>query len=140
MSDTTNVGYARGSSRILIAGRPRTGKTTLALEIGKTFGHRIRHADDINKTHSWSEQSLEVAAWMEERTQPWVIEGVTVVRAIRKWLDRTSEKPADIVYWGSTPYVPLDPGQQKLGQGCLTIWGQVYERLLACGVDIRQMR
>lgn len=77
---------------------------------------------------------------MEDREQPWVIEGVTVVRALRKWLERTEEKPADLVYWGSTPYVPLDRGQQKLGEGCLTIWGQIHDRLLARGVQIKQMR
>lgn len=140
MSDSPFTGYAHGPSRILITGRPRTGKTTLAIEIGKTLGHRVRHADDINRSHSWSEQSLEVAAWMEDREQPWVIEGVTVVRALRKWLERTEEKPADLVYWGSTPYVPLDRGQQKLGEGCLTIWGQIHDRLLARGVQIKQMR
>lgn len=138
--DKAFIGHARGPSRILIAGRPRTGKTTLAIQIGETLGHRVRHADDLNKTHPWSEQSLEVAAWMEDRSQPWVIEGVTVVRAIRKWLERTEEKPADLVYWGSEPYIPLDAGQQKLGQGCLTIWNQIYARLIARGVQIQQMR
>lgn len=136
MNDSSTVGNARGPSRILIAGLPRAGKTTLAVEIGKALGHRVRHADDLNQTHSWSDQSREVAAWMEE-PGPWVIEGVTVVRAIRKWMNRTGEKPADLVLWASSSYVALDHGQQKFALGCMTVWNQIYTSLRIRGVDVR---
>jgi adenylate kinase family enzyme len=128
-------------SRILIAGRPKTGKTTLALQLSQQFGYPVRHADDINASHSWSNQSLEVAAWMES-PGPYIIEGVTVVRAIRKWLERSIDatKPCDIVYWGATPFVALDKNQTKLGLGCLTIWGQVHDELVRRGVQIKQVR
>lgn len=127
--------------RILIAGRPRTGKTTLADKLGAGLRIPVRHADDLNKTHDWSAQSLEVATWLDGRG-PWIIEGTTVVRAIRKWMDRMppDSKPADVVYWGEVPYVPLDPNQTKFGNGIATIWKQIHDQLVARGVEIRQVR
>lgn len=126
-------------SRILIAGLPKTGKTTLALRLGNSLSIPVRHADELNKTHAWSAQSLEVAAWMGVRS-PWIIEGVTVVRAIRKWMNSSRDKPADVIYWGSEPYLPLDDNQRRLGAGCATIWSGLLTELGKRNVEIRQVR
>lgn len=125
--------------RILIAGRPHTGKTTLALKLGGQLKIPVLHTDGINRTFTWSAQSVEVAAWFN-RPGPWIIEGMTVVRAIRKFMSFAQDKPSDVVYWGSVPYGFLDPAQRKFGEGASTVWEEIRDKLLARGVEIRQIR
>lgn len=79
---------------------------------------------------------------MDSHDPNWIIEGTTVVRALRKWMDRMppNAKPADVVYWGEVPYVALDSNQTKFGAGIATIWKQINQQLVARGVEIRQVR
>jgi len=61
--------------RILVAGGPRTGKTSFAEELGKGLNLGVRHTDDLIGAYAWSAASSEVATWLEE-PGPWIIEGV----------------------------------------------------------------
>ena len=124
--------------RVLICGGPKVGKTFLADRLGKASGHRVRHTDDLIGKLDWSQSSEEVSKWMDE-PGPWIIEGVSVPRAIRKFFDRhhRDEKPCDIVYWGQNPRVPrLLPGQVSMAKGVLTVWSQVNRLLLQRGVRV----
>lgn len=122
------------SERLLIAGVPRAGKTTLALELGG----RVRHTDDL--VHLSLEQaSVVVAAWLSE-PGPWTIEGVTVQRGLRVWLAANEGRPCDRVLWLGQPRVELTPGQRRWAKGCQTVWSQVHPELVRRGVPVEVVR
>lgn len=121
------------SLRILIAGWPKCGKTTLAASLGIT---PIYTTDALKESHGWREASEEASFWLD-RAGPWVIEGVAVPRAIRKWLMRDSEgKPCDILYYLSEPFEELTRGQATMGKGCDTVMADIQDELVSRGVEI----
>lgn len=121
-------------SRIIIAGGPRTGKTTLAA----TYHEPVWHTDNLIGQIGWSEISAMAADWFD-RPGPWVIEGVAAVRALRKWLTaHASGQPADLVLWLGTPLVARTPGQQTMARGCDTVWAEVLPLLRARGVTVER--
>jgi len=144
-------------TRILVAGGPRVGKTTLAKRLAleeaareargrgeiavgrdaeKIAAALLHHSDDLIEGREWSEQSDAVVELMNA-DGPWIIEGVTVVRALRKWLLANPGKPADVVYWSLASKVPLKHGQVQMASGCATIWLQVSEELAHREVEVR---
>ena len=85
-----------GGERVVIAGGPNTGKTTLADKIGRP---NTQHTDDLIGTYDWSGVSAHVAeSWMAQ-PGPWVIEGVATVRALRKRMELSPERPCDVLIW-----------------------------------------
>jgi hypothetical protein len=128
--------------RILIAGGPKVGKTTLSGELQTLMYSKhgaptsVQHTDDLIDALDWSAASLEVASWMD-MSGPWIIEGVAVPRALRKWLVRSSGKPADVVYWSIANKIPLTKGQLAMAKGCLSVWNEVREELMLREVEIR---
>jgi adenylate kinase family enzyme len=124
--------------RILVIGGPKVGKTTLADKLGAHHGVPVRHTDDLIGSHDWSAASDEVCRWMGEPGD-WIIEGVAVVRAVRKFFDRhhRSEAPCEQVYFSQTPRVPLIlPGHVSMTKGVLTVWSQVNRELVQRGVKV----
>lgn len=130
-------------SHILIAGGPRTGKTSLANRLGQEMGLPVRHTDDLIGRFDWSGVSEEVARWMDAEG-PWIIEGVAVPRALRKWLfvnqeclgPGTGAKPADRIYWLDQPLVALSGGQSSMAKGCFTVWSEIFPTLYTRQVEI----
>lgn len=119
-------------SRIIIAGGPRSGKTTLAA----TYPGLVLHTDSLIWELDWSAASAEAAAWFDV-PRPWVIEGVAAVRALRKWLAaHASGQPADLVLWLGTPRMALTRGQEMMAKGCETVWAEVLPLLRARGVAV----
>ena len=118
--------------RKIITGYPRTGKTTLATET--EAGTPVRHTDNINHL-GWSEQSTEVARWFNFRA-PWVVEGVTCVRALRKWLRENEGAPCDEIVYLTSPHVELSPSQETMAKGIETVWGEIKQDLIGRGVTI----
>jgi adenylate kinase family enzyme len=121
--------------RILVAGGPRVGKTTLAAELGREHGIDPRHTDDLIGVREWSEASDVVARWIGNE-DPWIIEGVAVVRGLRKWLAVHSGKPADLIYIGEQPHEPLTPRQLGMARGHATMWDSVYLQLRQRGMQV----
>lgn len=122
---------AEDTMRIAIAGGPRCGKTTLAETLGAA-----RHTDDLIE-RGWSEASALTATWFDE-PGPWIIEGVAVPRALRKWLAANPEgRPCDVVHWLGAPRVPLTDGQVSMFKGCAKVWGEIVGELQRRGVEIR---
>lgn len=120
------------TERIVITGGPRTGKTTLAKSLG--MGVTL-HSDDVIAL-GWSEASLAVSHWFDA-PGPWVIEGVALPRALRKWLDRNSEgAPCDVLIWLGKPRVALTPGQHTMAKGVATVMVEIDELLRARGVKV----
>jgi broad-specificity NMP kinase len=120
--------------RILIAGAPRAGKTTLAAMLEREHKLTALHTDTLIPL-GWSEASDAAARWIDE-PGPWIIEGVAVVRALRKWLATNQGKPADVVHWLGQERVPLSEGQTAMAAGCFSVWAQVLPELLGRRVKV----
>ena len=121
-----------GRVKIAIMGGPRTGKTTLSEKIKEDMN--LYHTDDI-KDLPWSEQSDVVCDWftLEEDC---IIEGVTVVRALRKFLEKYPHmKPCDKLIILTIPYFQTD-GQEKMSKGHDTILNQILPVLDELNVEI----
>lgn len=116
--------------RIVIAGGPRTGKTTFANGLAKTYSMPVRHTDDLIASHAWSEASDEVARWLSDGGT-WIIEGVATVRGLRKWLAANPDGvPFDKLYVTTRAHEELTPGQQTMGRGTATLWREIAPELL----------
>ncbi len=120
--------------KTLIAGVPRSGKTTLALEMGMKSKTRVYHTDDLIEKHSWSIQSDEVACWFNMKN--YIIEGVTIPRALRKWLSLCKGKPCDEIIWLATPRSTLTGGLLSMAKGCISIMNEIEDELIKRGVKI----
>lgn len=129
--------------RVAIGGGPKTGKSTLSLSVARELELdplAIHHTDDLVGVLEWSEASAQVAEWMCEPGR-WVIEGVSVARALRKWLAAHPEgKPCDILIWRTEPFSDdLLPGQAAMSKGCDTVLRGIEAALLERGVEIRRL-
>lgn len=120
-------------SRIIICGGPRTGKTTLAEAMhareltSHPPGPSIRHTDDLIATHDWSAASQHTAdEWLNE-PGPWIIEGVAMARALRKWREAHpyGEAPVDRVIRLVTPLVAVTKGQETMAKGEERVWSEI---------------
>lgn len=121
-------------TRICITGGPRTGKTTLAKKIfgsppfTKEPEDRVLHTDDLIDRlaqlgkDGWSEASRIASTWLDE-PGPWIIEGVAVSRALRKWKEaHPGEKPpVDRVIFCATAHVERTTGQTAMARGVETV-------------------
>lgn len=119
--------------RILITGYPRTGKTTLALEMTDAL-IPVRHTDATIPL-GWSEGSAEVARWLSE-PGPWIIEGVSIPRALRKWLAANEGAPCDRVHFLTHCHEALSKGQRSMAKGIDTVWREIVPKLRARGVAV----
>lgn len=107
--------------RLLIAGGPKTGKTTLANTYHECL---IRHTDDLVDLN-WNAQSDEIVHWLDE-PGPWVIEGAAVVRALRKWLRSHPEGlPFDQLIYLTKPMIESTYWQRVMAKGAHTIWNEI---------------
>lgn len=137
-------------TRICIAGGPRTGKTTLADSMkydGPAPPHDpcmlIRHTDNLIEQckhlgkDAWSEASRIASTWLDE-PGPWIIEGVAMARALRKWREAHpgERPPVDRVIRLTTPHVELIKGQAAMAKGEETVWAEIVMWLCEHGVSI----
>lgn len=121
---------------MVLAGGPKTGKSTLSERIAEILGTTPLHTDDLMGQLDWSAASAEVARWMSKLPAPWCIEGVSTVRALRKALSGTSRRPCDVLVVLTEPKVPTTPGQQVMARGVHTVLHGIRPELVARGVEI----
>lgn len=128
-------------TRIAICGGPKTGKTTLAARLheeqmrqwGRPIvdieGPLLRHTDDYIKL-GWSEASQAACRYLDD-PGPWIIEGVAVSRALRKWRDQHPGEPppVDRVIYLSEPRERLKYGQRVMASGVATVHAQIEDWL-----------
>lgn len=126
--------------RILVTGPSGSGKTYLADALGLIEDAVVWHTDDAAKL-GWSEASEEVAGWLD-RPGPWVIEGMAVPRALRKWraksnaavralgrdMDRGIPCNQFIVLRHRRPEAgPAKEGHESMAKGLFTVLDEVLE-------------
>lgn len=127
---------AIAGKRILIAGGPRTGKSFAADYLSNTLGLDVQHTDDLIRRVARDRMQDVVADWITE-PGPWCIEGVTIIRALRKWLARNPDgSPADILFYGATARVMQNDGQRTMHKGIDTVWRQICADVIARGVRV----
>lgn len=120
--------------RIVITGWPGSGKSELARELGSKLCITPRATDSLVRTHDWSAASLVVSTWFDEPA-PWIIEGVAVPRALRKWHARNpdSDPPFDrlivLPHPDEAQRLAMKPGQITMGRGHDTVLRELEEWL-----------
>lgn len=129
--------------RLLITGGPGVGKSTLAVRLADRGGLLeagivVDHADDLAGVLGWSEASLEVSRWFD-RQGPWVIEGVAIPRALRKWLiaHPGNAAPCERIYYMTEHFRPPTKGQVSMTKGVMTVWREIVPELERRGVEVR---
>ncbi len=120
-------------TRIVIAGHPGGGKTTMA----GTLGLRVSHTDDLIDKFSWDDAKHLIATWLGE-PGPWCIEGVQAGRGLRQWMrDNPTGKPCDKVIYLQAR-TPLSGGQLTMAKGCDTVFNGIRHALADRGVVIER--
>ena len=118
--------------RVAIIGSPRAGKTTLAQELGRSMPCVILHADDLMPL-GWSAASAELARVLHT-TSDLIIEGVAVVRALRKALGACRCAPVERCIVLERPREHLCRGQLAMARGCATVLREIEPELVRRGV------
>lgn len=118
------------NQRIIICGWPNSGKSAHAEELSAKLGIPVKHTDSLIRTMQWSEVSETVSRWFDE-PGPWIIEGVAVPRALRKWRARNPDAegvPFDqLIVMPEPDTEGMKPGQVSMGRGHDTVLRQLEE-------------
>jgi len=125
--------------RIAICGGPRTGKSTLARKLAtggpifctdprglvKDLEQGVEYVPD--DFADWSDASQYVADVFLMRPGPWVLDGVGVARALRKWriLHPGAPPPVDRLIVLTVPHRELLPGQERMTKGVMSVLGEL---------------
>ena len=122
--------------RLVIAGGPRAGKTTLSQRVKALDPERAVHGSDELMGMEWSASSEFASHWFDAPGK-WVCEGVVMPRALRKWLARNhSGAPVDLIVWINDPVVARSRGQHVMALGCATVWNEIRAELERRGQQI----
>jgi broad-specificity NMP kinase len=130
-------------TRICITGGPRTGKTTLARELAAQHpGTVVRHTDDLIEDYkhlgkeAWSAASQHVVDDWLTLPDPWVIEGVAVSRALRKWHEQHpgDPPPVDRVIYLTEPHESWTSRQRGMAAGVRKVHDEIEDWLAVFGV------
>lgn len=124
------------SVRIAIIGPPRAGKTTLAQELGRTTGWPVLHADDLIGL-GWSAASDELARVLAGADHL-IVEGVAVVRGLRKAMAARPCAPVERCIVLERPRVRLSMRQCSMARGCASILADIEPELVRRGVCLER--
>lgn len=99
--------------KVAIVGGPRCGKTTIARMVKDRTAY---HADSLIDTLGWSDISAQLVKEINEHAGPMVVEGTSVVRALRKGAK------VDAVILMTQPKTEQTKGQASMGKAVMTIF------------------
>lgn len=133
--------------RILIVGGPRIGKSTLSLVLQERLGISVLHKSHDVEDLGWSQSSDAAALWFSE--PEWIIEGVQMARALRKWLAANPGQPldCDIIYLTNGPLardnagriIQLKPGQVSMTKGVKTVFEEIERDVKRRGARVHKL-
>lgn len=135
--------------RIIVIGKPRRGKSTFCRKLSENIGFRIYCADPVtlvkdpedgvtylDETYAdpkmWSAASEFIRDSWFPMTGPWIMESVSLVRALRKFHDMYPKEPPPcdrLVAFMGKPLVKLNKGQETMSKGIDTIYADIAEWL-----------
>ena len=123
--------------KICVTGAVKAGKTFVANKLQQNDqGLPILCTDELIGKMDWSAESEEVAKWLD-RPDSFILEGATVVRALRKWLaSHPTGKPCDKVIYLRMPQVTIEKAQVSSSKAQMTIWSQITGELKHRGVEV----
>lgn len=123
------------AERAIIAGGPRTGKSTTSARAGERYRRDIRSTDALSDSHGWIEASAEIARWIDD--PKYIIEGVAAPRALRKWMRANPDKKLDatVVYFGRA-VSPQTDQQRRMSKDVAKVWNEIRGELIARGCTV----
>lgn len=124
--------------RLVIAGGPQSGKTTLADEYSRYLP--IIHADGMHMLKSWRFRVMVVHHYLRQ-PGPWLVEGVTVASALKIWLrenngQKDSRLPCDEIIYLTRSYGSLTHGQRAVQRLVTSACQLILPKLEALGVKV----
>lgn len=123
--------------RLVIAGGPRTGKTTAAMALQERRHWALLSTDALIHQYEWSQVSEIAATWFDHTPAPFILEGVAAARALRKWLaSHPTGAPCDRIIVMTVPVVMRTREQETMAKGCDTVWAEIEPELRARDVTI----
>lgn len=110
--------------RIAIIGPPGSGKSTLGEKLSRELGIPLQSTDSVIHL-GWSNASLAVAGWLNAPS--YIIEGVALPRAFRKWqwLHPKQPPPVDKIIKLKTVWRSLKPGEIAMTKGIETVFNEI---------------
>jgi hypothetical protein len=115
--------------RLLITGGVGSGKTTLGYQtVAGLKKTPLLHTDDLIDDHDWSGASQFVASNWMTMPGPWIIEGVAIPRALRKYqlANPHLPPPCDRIIVLTDQHKDLNPRQEAMSR-------TVYEHMSDLG-------
>lgn len=120
--------------RVVIAGGPRVGKSTLFRSMALDYPVAIGTDDFMHLP--WEAVPNAVISVLE-RSDDWLLEGVQALRVLRRWIrDRTDYPGVDLVYYLTEPMAARTPRHWSMAKAIDKHWRDVVPRLAADGTDI----
>jgi hypothetical protein len=120
--------------RVVIAGGPRTGKSTLFRKLSLHFDCAVGTDDYMGL--EWSAVPDAVIGVLEKH-EDWIVEGVQAARVLRRWArDRKNMPHIDVVYYLTEPMAQQTNAHRAMAKSIATVWKDVAPRLIADGTRI----
>lgn len=121
--------------RVILAGVPRSGKTSHAARAGERFGRKVFwESQTFEGTRD--EQAVEIARQIDS-SGDWILEGCSAVLGLRQWLADNPHKQLDaVVYFFGKPVQKHSKGHERQSKAIHTVWAQIKSELQYRGATV----
>lgn len=121
-------------TRIVIAGGPRTGKSTLFRSMALDYAMAVGTDDFMDR--QWADVPDAVIDVLQKHDE-WLLEGVNAARVLRRWIrDRDDFPGIDVCYYLTKPMTTRTKAHESMSKAIETVWRDVLPRLVADGTVI----
>lgn len=122
--------------RICITGPAQCGKTSLAWELAHDEPNPTVVCTDQFAGASWHDQAKQVVALFSLLPGPWIIEGVTVLWGLERWLEGWPGRPCDRVIWLSSPWIDHKDSQARAALTMESRWPKIKRQLRQFDIEV----
>lgn len=120
--------------RVVIAGAPRCGKSTLFRSLALEFDVTLATDDYIHL--GWDAVPDAAVAELAQH-ESWLLEGVAAARVLRRWLLHRGDCPKiDVCYYLTKPMAQRTRAHDSMAKGIEKVWREVAPKLIASGCQI----